>query len=469
MEARRARPSPRQAPTSENRAGTPTLTAQRQGRGLSPKGGSTFSAGLGNPSGSGGGARRPRSGAATALPVELAGFYSLEPEEGDERQLLEQLKDRVRDLNVQLEESDVRQQRAALEAEGSLRLVRLEAGVKVERYRGERDKLQERLEVLRRKFSELDKDDYDQIKERLEKLVVVSRDGWEQVAVKNVKLQKLRQQIEGLLSQVGVERAAKEAAEQIRDKALAKLKPFKEKNLGMEHRLSLQHNLYSGAANESRQIGNELIRLQRSYADLSERATRAIKAGRDAGNETSKTHVEFDRLAEDFETLQARSVLALGAREDLEKQVFEQSEENSQLFDDNRDLRLQLADATKRNEELEANLAANLATNLATRADFSACQKALENESDARLMLEARASSLEHELAVLREVLHAPMLSGSNVHTTLKQRFGSIKTRVHHAFDSPVAVSVSRPATSMGLPPPGRSRTVASCKLETAV
>jgi mRNA-degrading endonuclease RelE of RelBE toxin-antitoxin system len=44
------------------------------------------------------------------------------------------------------------------------------------------------LEDLRRKFKELDKDDYDIIKERLEKLEIVSRDGWEQLAVKNTKV-----------------------------------------------------------------------------------------------------------------------------------------------------------------------------------------------------------------------------------------------------------------------------------------
>lgn len=395
----------------------------------------------------------------------ISGYYSLDPEEEDEKQLVEQLRDRVRELNAALEESEGRRQNAWIEAQDSVRLVRHEAGIKVEKYRGERDKLQERLEELRKKFDELDKDDYDQIKERLEKLEVVSRDGWEQVAVKNIKLQKLRQRIESLQSRVKAERTAKEAAQKIRDKALAKLKPFKEKNLQMEHRLTLQHNLYTSAAHETRQTKNELIRLQNSYAELQERAKRVIKAGNDAGDENSRTQVELDHLTQDYEKLQESARLALGAREDLERQVFEQSNENTQLFDENENLKAQLEEATRQNEALEANLAAKQVELDQTGNELSMCMMALENEREARQTLEARAASLHHELTVLREVLHAPMLSGSNVHITLKQRFGSIKTLVHANFDSPAAVTAqndslarsSRPSTSGGaLPPPGK-------------
>lgn len=413
------------------------------------------------------------SGAATPNPTFfsraqgqlISEYYSLDPENDEERQLVEQLKHRVRELNVALEKSEGRRRQAWQEAEDSVRTVRHEAGIKVEKYRGERDKLQERLEELRKKFNALDKDDYDQIKKRLEKLEVVSKDGWEQVAVKNIKLQKLRQTIESLQSRVGAERSAKEAAQKFRDKALAKLKPFMEKNLQMEHRLSLQHNLYVSAAHEARRTKNELSRLQTSYAELSERAKRAIKAGAAAGDESSRTQVELDHLTEDFEQLQASSCLALGAREELERQVFEQCNENTKLFDENEDLKMQLEQATRQNETLEANLAAKQDELEQTRDEFSSCMFALENESEARQTLEARASSVEHELAILREVLHAPMLTGSNVHITLKQRFGSIKTMVHHAFDSPAAVSEmnSRPSTSGALPPsvkPGKSHSV---------
>jgi hypothetical protein len=495
LEARTARPSMRQS-TSRSGVRTPSLQQQQEeGIGLGDEGTTAGSGVFARGRSRGGGsfaspaelatyrapsAARPTttgslsvSGVGVAAPAAairsraqsqlIAGYYSLEPEGEDERQLVEQLKDRVRELNVELEESDVRRQQAWLQAEDSVRMVRHEAGIKVEKYRGERDKLQERLEELRRKFGELDKDDYDQIKDRLEKLEVVSRDGWEQAAVKNIKLQKLREKLESLQSRVGAERSAKEAAQQIRDKALARLKPFKEKNLQMEHRLSLQHNLYTSAAHEARQTGNELIRLQKSYAELSERAKRAVEAGNDAGDEFSKTQVELDHLTEDFESLQATSRLALGAREDLERQVFEQSNENTQLFDENEDLKFQLEEATRQNDALEANLAAKQDELEYTRDEFSGCMMALENESEARQTLEARAGSLEQELAVLREVLHAPMLSGSNVHITLKQRFGSIKTLVHHAFDSPAAVSEmnARPATSSGaLPHPGKSNSV---------
>ena len=395
----------------------------------------------------------------------ISGYYSLEPEEEGEKQFVEQLRDRVRELNAALEESEERRQNAWIEAQESVQMVRHEAGIKVEKYRGERDKLQERLEELRKKYDELDKDDYDQIKERLEKLEVVSRDGWEQVAVKNIKLQKLRQRIEKLQSRVNAERTAKEAAQMIRDKALAKLKPFKEKNLQMEHRLTLQHNLYTSATHEARQTKNELIRLQNSYAELQERAKRVIKAGNDAGEENSRTQVELDHLTQDYETLHESARLALGAREDLERQVFEQSNENTQLFDENENLKAQLEEAMRQNEALEANLAAKQVELDQTGHELSMCRLTLENESEARQTLEARASSLHHELAVLREVLHAPMLSASNVHITLKQRFGSIKSLVHANFDSPAAVTAlndslarSRPLTSGGaLPPPGKS------------
>ena len=178
-----------------------------------------------------------------------------------------------------------------------------------------------------------------------------------------------------------------------------------------------------------------------------------------------RTQVELDHLTQDYEKLQESARLALGAREDLERQVFEQSNENTKLFDENENLKAQLEEATRQNEALEANLAAKQVELDQTRDELSMCMTALENESEARQTLEARASSLNHELTVLREVLHAPMLSGSNVHITLKQRFGSIKTLVHHNFDSPAAVTAfndslaaSRPSTSGGaLPPPGKS------------
>ena len=140
---------------------------------------------------------------------------------------MEQLRDRVRVLNTELQESEQRRKQATVEAEDAVRMARHEAGKRVEKYQGERDKLQERLEDLRRKFKELDKDDYDLIKERLERLEVVSRDGWEQLAVKNTKLQKLRKRVEGLQGQVGVERAAKESAQRMRDMMAAKLKPLR--------------------------------------------------------------------------------------------------------------------------------------------------------------------------------------------------------------------------------------------------
>lgn len=475
VQARAARPGSRPSTGSRSALETPSFTSRKQQKqrreevGLGSGVGSTATADFAAEK------RRPASmgnydaGGTSALPAGLAtlgrpstarttsslstplrsraqsqlisGYYSLVPEDEDERQLVEQLKDRVRELNLALEESEARRRQAWLDAEENVRMVRDEAVVKVEKYRGERDKLQERLDELRKKFNELDKDDYDQIKERLEKLEVVSRDGWEQVALKNVKLQKLRQRIEALQTRVGVERSAKEAAQRIRDRALAKLKPFKEKNLQMEHRLSLQHNLYTSAAHKARQTCNELIRLQRSYVELSERAKRAIRVGNDASDESSRTQVELDRLTEDFEKLQAASHLAIGAREDLERQVLEQSNENTQLFDANGDLKMQLEVATKQNEALEANLAVKQFELEQTRNALSARTMALDNEIEARQLLEGRSASLEHELSVLREVLHAPMLSGSNVHMTLKQRFGSVKTLVHHAFDSPAALS----------------------------
>jgi len=392
----------------------------------------------------------------------IAGYYSLEPEDDDERQLIEQLRDRVRGLQTELQESEIRRRDAAREADDTVRMVRYETAKGIEKYKGERDRLQERIEDLRRRFNEIDKDDYDVIKERLEKLEIVSRDGWEQVAVKNIKLQKLRKRVEGLQGQCVVERVAKESAQRLRDKALAKLQPLRDKNLQMEYRLSLQHNLYAGASNEARQTGNELIRLQKSYAELSERAKRAIKAGGEADDTSSKTLLEMELMTEDFANLRASAEVALGARDELERQLTDQSNENTALFTENGDLRLALEEETRSNEELEATLEVKEEELGQTRNQLSACHFALENECDARQMLEARASALENELAVLREMLHSPMLDGSNVHITLKQRFGSMKRLVHHAYDSPAAVSAAtmvspRPGTSGGLPHPGRS------------
>jgi len=56
-----------------------------------------------------------------------------------------------------------------------------------------------------------------------------------------------------------------------------------------------------------------------------------------------------------------------------------------------------------------------------TRNGLAECQFALETESGARQALEGRAASLEHELALLREVLHAPALEGRAFQSSLVQ------------------------------------------------